>query len=569
MTIALSFAFITLSPDIDSGAKGLLSSFTGNDVTETVNHRHLLNSTGVKLPTGDDVRIVGLEKEKSEYPPNLLNKQQRQDGGIVLYAIGVLYTFVALAIVCDEFFVPALEALVETYDIEEDVAGATFMAAGGSAPELFTSLIGVFIAKSNVGFGTIIGSAVFNVLFVIGMCAFFSSVLLELTWWPLARDCSFYTLDLVIVFIFFRTGKEISFYDLDGVFIEKKQVGMIEWWEAFLMLCLYGAYVIFMKYNQAAEVRVKALVTSKVQPAADGAPPAAAKPEVEIDAEMVARISAIKEHVPAYKVRSTLHVNALQLMLREIDEKDPLKLENRSSDNRPSQVSIIQDGESKEEGKEPEKKEEEAEEEEDGIDLSWPDNFLGQVNYVLTAPIVYSLVATLPNCKKEESKKYFWVTFFGSILWIGFFSYWMVWWSTEVGKVIGIPDEVMGLTFLAAGTSVPDLMSSVIVARQGLGDMAVSSSIGSNIFDITFGLPLPWLIWSLAHNGKAYEVDSESLAFSLVLLIIMLVAVVITIAMSNWKMTKGLGAAMFALYGVFLMLSLLKTYNKLGALNDF
>ena len=46
----------------------------------------------------------------------------------------------------------------------------------------------------------------------------------------------------------------------------------------------------------------------------------------------------------------------------------------------------------------------------------------------------------------------------------------------------------MGLSFLAAGTSVPDLITSVIVARKGLGDMAVSSSVGSNIFDITIGL---------------------------------------------------------------------------------
>lgn len=40
---------------------------------------------------------------------------------------------------------------------------------------------------------------------------------------------------------------------------------------------------------------------------------------------------------------------------------------------------------------------------------------------------------------------------------------------------------------LAAGTSVPDLLTSVIVARKGFGDMAISSSIGSNIFDITVG----------------------------------------------------------------------------------
>jgi sodium/potassium/calcium exchanger 2 len=55
----------------------------------------------------------------------------------------------------------------------------------------------------------------------------------------------------------------------------------------------------------------------------------------------------------------------------------------------------------------------------------------------------------------------------------------------------------MGLTFLAAGTSVPDLLTSVIVARQGHGDMAVSSSIGSNIFDVLVGLPLPWLAFGV------------------------------------------------------------------------
>ena len=47
--------------------------------------------------------------------------------------------------------------------------------------------------------------------------------------------------------------------------------------------------------------------------------------------------------------------------------------------------------------------------------------------------------------------------------------------------------QVMGLTFLAAGTSIPDLFTSVIVARKGFGDMAVSSSVGSNIFDVTVG----------------------------------------------------------------------------------
>ena len=56
------------------------------------------------------------------------------------------------------------------------------MAAGGSAPELFTSIIGVFIAKSDVGIGTIVGSAVFNILFVIAACAFAAKEALRYTY---------------------------------------------------------------------------------------------------------------------------------------------------------------------------------------------------------------------------------------------------------------------------------------------------------------------------------------------------------------------------------------------------
>ena len=66
----------------------------------------------------------------------------------------------------------------------------------------------------------------------------------------------------------------------------------------------------------------------------------------------------------------------------------------------------------------------------------------------------------------------------------------MVWWTETIGETFNIDTSLMGMTILAAGTSVPDLITSVIVARKGLGDMAVSSSVGSNIFDITVGLRL-------------------------------------------------------------------------------
>ena len=96
----------------------------------------------------------------------------------------------ALAIICDDFFVPSLEEISDRLNLTEDVAGATFMAAGkplqkpfqlaifgrllchagSSAPELFTSLSGVFV-KSDVGIGTIVGSAIFNLLIIIALSA--------------------------------------------------------------------------------------------------------------------------------------------------------------------------------------------------------------------------------------------------------------------------------------------------------------------------------------------------------------------------------------------------------------
>eukprot|EP00978_Attheya_sp_CCMP212_P037390 scaffold175753_cov63-Attheya_sp.AAC.4 len=154
---------------------------------------------------------------------------------LVFYIIGVLYMFLALAIVCDEFFVPALEEMSSDrhLNLSMDVAGATLMAAGGSAPELFTSLFGTF-TESAIGFGTIVGSAVFNVLFVIGMCSLLSKELLTLTWWPLFRDTLYYSTGLVTL----------------AIFVGVISPGEIELWEGIVLFVMYFGYILVMYYNR-------------------------------------------------------------------------------------------------------------------------------------------------------------------------------------------------------------------------------------------------------------------------------------------------------------------------------
>lgn len=195
---------------------------------------------------------------------------------IGVYVFGVLLMFVSLSVVCDEFFVPALEIIVKRWEVDPDIAGATLMAAGGSAPELFTSFIGTF-AQSSVGFGTIVGSAVFNVLFVIGTCAVVSKEVLHLTWWPLARDCSYYCFSLMMLAIFFGrvenkpTGDSDSWVQLgsfcywkdDGDWAKPQDCAAIHTWEAATLFAMYFGYILVMAFNRTLAEKMDALALTR------------------------------------------------------------------------------------------------------------------------------------------------------------------------------------------------------------------------------------------------------------------------------------------------------------------
>ncbi|XP_036114591.1 sodium/potassium/calcium exchanger 1 isoform X1 [Molossus molossus] len=699
---------------------------------------------------------------KAEYPRDLFSVEERRQGWVVLHIFGMMYVFVALAIVCDEYFVPALGVITDKLQISEDVAGATFMAAGGSAPELFTSLIGVFISHSNVGIGTIVGSAVFNILFVIGTCALFSREILHLTWWPLFRDVSFYILDLMMLILFF----------LDS---------LIVWWESLLLLLAYASYVFTMKWNKKLELWVKEQLNrrpmAKVMALGDFSKPgdgAVAVDELQDNKKLKLPSVLTRGSSSASLHNSTIRSTIYRLMLHSLDplgeahpstnkdeeslnqeakakpqakaeskpeeeepgklpavtvtpapapddkgdqEEDPggqegdvagadstgemtgeeaeapegengeqsggeaqledggeMEAEGKGNDEGEGEVQAestgndegegelqtgddgdeteeqefnaenqseaksdergpdgegggdggherkngeVQaeikgndegegelqaggedgkmkgdegetkeqefnaenqgdarsdekgpdsegggdggDSEDEEEGEDEDEEEEEEEEEEseEPLSLEWPETWQKQAIYLFLLPIVFPLWLTVPDVRRLESRKFFVITFLGSIMWIAMFSYLMVWWAHQVGETIGISEEIMGLTILAAGTSIPDLITSVIVARKGLGDMAVSSSVGSNIFDITVGLPVPWLLFSLMNGLQPVPVSSNGLFCAIVLLFLMLLFVISSIASCKWRMNKILGFTMFLLYFVFLIISVM------------
>lgn len=116
------------------------------------------------------------------------------------------------------------------------------------------------------------------------------------------------------------------------------------------------------------------------------------------------------------------------------------------------------------------------------------------VAWYVVYPIHFLCKNTMPDCRLDQYRNWYPFTFLLSMVWISFYSYFMVWMITVIGSTLAIPDTVMGLTFVAAGVSVPDALSSIAVIKEGYGDMAVSNAIGSNVFDILVCLGLPWFI---------------------------------------------------------------------------
>ncbi|XP_015282624.1 PREDICTED: sodium/potassium/calcium exchanger 4 [Gekko japonicus] len=522
-----------------------------------------------------------------EFPDDVFKNKERQQGAVLLHIIGALYMFYALAIVCDDFFVPSLEKICEKLHLSEDVAGATFMAAGSSTPELFASVIGVFITHGDVGVGTIVGSAVFNILCIIGVCGIFAGQVVRLTWWSVCRDSVYYTLAVIVLIAF--------------VYDEK-----IVWWESLVLIIMYLFYILIMKYNVKMQkfFTIKSMnvgngntVTSELEDGNDesydiscddpsvpllwkvkGTQPYGQNSVVMVDEiicssppkfrfpEAGLRVMITNKFGPRTRLRmaSRLIINERQRLIHSTNGK---VLQNGKHENIENGAIHVDNQEEPEDDKKtppgllPDAKL--------LLPLSlYPEGKLEKVRWVLTWPLIVLLFFTVPNCSKPRWEKCFMVTFILSTLWIALFSYFMVWLVTIIGYTLGIPDVIMGITFLAAGTSVPDCMASLIVARQGLGDMAVSNTIGSNVFDILVGLGVPWGLQTMVVNyGTAVKINSKGLVYSVVLLLGSVALTVAGIHLNKWKLDKKLGFCVLFLYAIFLCFSIMIEFNVFTFVN--
>ena len=117
--------------------------------------------------------------------------------------------------------------------------------------------------------------------------------------------------------------------------------------------------------------------------------------------------------------------------------------------------------------------------------------------------------------------------------------------ATSLAKSWGVSDAVIGLTVVAAGTSLPELATSVVAAVRRQSDIAIGNVVGSNIFNVLCILGVTATVSPISSSGIGM-LDAGVMLFLAVLLL--------PFALTGRKISRPEGAIFLSVYGVYLVL---------------
>ncbi|MBU1108115.1 MAG: calcium/sodium antiporter [Candidatus Riflebacteria bacterium] len=112
--------------------------------------------------------------------------------------------------------------------------------------------------------------------------------------------------------------------------------------------------------------------------------------------------------------------------------------------------------------------------------------------------------------------------------------------SVALAKHVGISNEVIGLTLIAAGTSLPELATSIVAAKKGQSDIAIGNVVGSNIFNLLGILGVAGMILPLQVSEHMASIDCP------VMFVLSLAC--LPIMWTGFKITRMEGAILLAAY---------------------
>lgn len=127
--------------------------------------------------------------------------------------------------------------------------------------------------------------------------------------------------------------------------------------------------------------------------------------------------------------------------------------------------------------------------------------------------------------------------------------------ATAIATQFGMSNTLIGLTVVAFGTSLPELVTSIVAAKKGEADLALGNVIGSNIFNIL-------LVLGISSIVRGITVQLDSLIDTLLLTIVNLIVLLIVLKKKSF-IGRGVGVSMVSMYLVYTAYIILRNYNIL------
>lgn len=459
------------------------------------------------------------------------------NAGCVIYPIATLWTFFGMSFVAEEYFSVALDGLVARYKIPDAVAGATVLAVGTSFPELIIGFVSQFLSgtpEPSINLGVTCGSAIFNQLAIVSASTLAAKGgVLKLSWQAMLRDVLLW----------------IATIALSAGLLADGEIDALDGW---LLVALYAVYVLLCgfwgridKFFASCSLKPPSRVMRMVLPY---------KPRHHE--------SAI--YFPPYRHHRHLGDGAEPKRLEEDEEEG--KVEERADKDKDTSDSLKEEASKSpaeahaatlkvvEASRPPEENEEEHHFDKDHGPLNgpFPPDFPNRIRWICQSPFsIFCYYVQLPFLRRR--KMHGTLALVGGVI-LAVIAYFMSQWLESSACILGVPNITLSLLFAAPGTSLPEMMVATGVARKGLGTSAVSTSLGSNIFDILIALGLPWAIYATA--VEPIYVDS-----ALVLTCVMAASTgffILVALASRWMLRRAIGVVMLGLYGAFILYVILE-----------
>ncbi|KAG4079689.1 hypothetical protein HA402_009075 [Bradysia odoriphaga] len=471
---------------------------------------HLLSS----ILEDEEEKICREDSSMDEFPDDLFTQEQRMNGAIVLHFIGVIYFFTFTGMLINYYYLPSVQGICDALNITPDVGAAVFMSTATCTPELFTNLIGTFIADSDMGIGAVIGSLMFNILGVSAVASFATSTPVQMDWVPITRDSVVFAANVIVL-------------------IGTTWDGYIHWYEALIIIIFAIPYFLIMFQS----TRISRFMKRKFEVEYGCCNRNISGASNTNDVEKKGKDNAVfRNSTTTMDQISTVtgKVEEEKVDVKTLTENDQREAEEREAHNLLKQ-------------------------QRKGL---WPppnDAWPRVVFWYYTWLIRLVLRCTVVDVKKYP--KWFAFSFIMSIVWIGVMSYFIFFMLIIISYTFSIPESVMGITVFAMGGCTPELITGFITARQGNSNVGVSNSVGASSLAIIIALGVPWffraVISSPGHERPYVALHTNGMEYIILSLLLLTLCFYLILYFRRFILTKITGGLLILTYAIFITIAVL------------